>query len=235
MAGHFSSNRCSLELADAAQRLVPATMQLWSAVQGRLLPTPTKFHYIFTLRDISRVFQGMHLAHLDCVDEGERGPGESAAKTPGTEWLVGLWAHECRRVFADKLISPEERIWMDGAIVDVCKTVNKHVIMIVHCCFLRHATFLTTQRTLHCSTMGRLSLHLLQHALLLQASSKTPPLTKRPGSHQAPAPATMKWSREAWLKYVLELTPLWLRRARTAVLGKALPTLCCLKMHWSTC
>lgn len=39
--------------------LVEATIQIWEATSAKLLPTPTKFHYVFTIRELARVFGGM--------------------------------------------------------------------------------------------------------------------------------------------------------------------------------
>jgi dynein heavy chain len=36
-------------------------------------------------------------------------------------YLLGLWVHECRRVFADKLVSHEDKSWVDKAISDLCR------------------------------------------------------------------------------------------------------------------
>lgn len=55
------------------------------------MPTPTKSHYLFNMRDISKVFLGMYKA-----DKGFHDSKES---------LFKLWVHECLRVFHDRLIS----------------------------------------------------------------------------------------------------------------------------------
>ena len=36
-------------------------------------------------------------------------------------YLLALWVHECRRVFADKLINQEDKAWVDKSISDLCK------------------------------------------------------------------------------------------------------------------
>ena len=38
-----------------ADKLVPATVSLWSKVAARMLPTPAKFHYLFNMRELSKV------------------------------------------------------------------------------------------------------------------------------------------------------------------------------------
>lgn len=35
-------------------------------------------------------------------------------------YLLALWVHECRRVFADKLVNYDDKGWVDKAISDLC-------------------------------------------------------------------------------------------------------------------
>ena len=45
--------------------LVSATIKLWRTAQERLLPTPDKVHYNFTMHELSKVFQGISKAELN--------------------------------------------------------------------------------------------------------------------------------------------------------------------------
>ncbi len=85
------------------------TTSIFSAIKNKLLPTPTKFHYTFNLRDISRLFQGMCLA--------------SAARFKGPKKVLRLWRHEALRCYFDRLISDADREVVSGIIND---SLNKY-------------------------------------------------------------------------------------------------------------
>ena len=53
-------------------------------------------------------------------------PDDIEARYGGTcegpeAYLLALWLHECRRVFSDKLISYEDKLWVDNLLVDLSK------------------------------------------------------------------------------------------------------------------
>ncbi|XP_035806180.2 dynein axonemal heavy chain 2 [Amphiprion ocellaris] len=79
------------ELRPIGEVLTQATLDLYDAVAACFLPTPTKIHYIFNLRDISKVFQGLLRADPDFQYT--------------TNSLTRLWIHECFRVFSDRLVN----------------------------------------------------------------------------------------------------------------------------------
>uniref|UniRef100_A0A4W5LFA3 Dynein heavy chain 3 AAA+ lid domain-containing protein n=1 Tax=Hucho hucho TaxID=62062 RepID=A0A4W5LFA3_9TELE len=66
--------------------LTQATLELYYSIVARFLPTPAKIHYLFNLRDISRVFQGLLRAHRDFHDTKQS--------------ITRLWIHECFRYTA---------------------------------------------------------------------------------------------------------------------------------------
>ncbi|CCW65070.1 unnamed protein product [Phytomonas sp. EM1] len=85
------------DLRTYVSAIVKATIETYMKVSTELLPIPSKSHYLFSLRDLSKVFQGIygcHLASLTCK-----------------EHLAGLWLHECERVFADRMNNEADRAW----------------------------------------------------------------------------------------------------------------------------
>eukprot|EP00485_Elphidium_margaritaceum_P015545 CAMPEP_0202728930 /NCGR_PEP_ID=MMETSP1385-20130828/185872_1 /ASSEMBLY_ACC=CAM_ASM_000861 /TAXON_ID=933848 /ORGANISM="Elphidium margaritaceum" /LENGTH=4770 /DNA_ID=CAMNT_0049395183 /DNA_START=131 /DNA_END=14440 /DNA_ORIENTATION=- len=94
LRGRYAS---ATELSDVIPTITRSTIKLWLKVKSKMLPTPSKFHYIFNLFDLSRVFQGVLLPPVDVIDSSTK--------------LVDLWIHECERVFCDKLVSLQDQTW----------------------------------------------------------------------------------------------------------------------------
>ena len=89
--------------------LITATLDIYNTIRQQLLPTPTKSHYTYNMRDMSKVFQGVAMVGS--------APEDTAS-------LVRLWAHESQRIFHDRLVSDEDRLWFCTYLKDM---VNKHV------------------------------------------------------------------------------------------------------------
>jgi len=93
------------ELLAAAGKLVEMTVNVWERTKTKMLPTPAKFHYIFNLRDLSRVFQGIFMC--------------STTEVKDELTLLALWKHEALRVFSDRLVNAEDKKWFDDTVMKV--------------------------------------------------------------------------------------------------------------------
>ena len=97
------------ETSSAIEQLTPMTLQLYEHTLESLLPTPQRFHYIFNLRDLSQVFEGVSFATPEKVPDGAS--------------VMRLWRNECMRVFHDRLISDSDRGFITGTIESL---LHKH-------------------------------------------------------------------------------------------------------------
>ena len=130
--GRFAEDVFDEDVCDAAKKLVPVTIDLWNKVQAKMLPTPAKFHYLFNMRELSKVFQGIILAERDrfkrVPDSVARAPFGGNVTSPEA-YLVALWRHECERVFCDKLTTHEDKRWGDELITRlITETFGKSVM-----------------------------------------------------------------------------------------------------------
>lgn len=119
LQGRFSTAEFSEDLISARDKITTATIDVWESLKTKMLPTPAKFHYIFNMRDLSRVFQGILLTPKSTILTG----GQQTPTDDQATILLRLWRHECMRVFADKLVNNEEKAWCNECIDTV---LHKH-------------------------------------------------------------------------------------------------------------
>ena len=104
--GYFIPERgFNPQTINTTSNIVRATYEVWSQTKAKMLPTPTKFHYVFNLRDLSRIVQGI----IQVTQQSCNSP----------EQVVSLWANECFRVIPDKFISQEDKDWFASTIVKI--------------------------------------------------------------------------------------------------------------------
>eukprot|EP00002_Diphylleia_rotans_P022931 TRINITY_DN4501_c0_g1_i3.p1 TRINITY_DN4501_c0_g1~~TRINITY_DN4501_c0_g1_i3.p1 ORF type:complete len:4513 (-),score=1142.54 TRINITY_DN4501_c0_g1_i3:360-11993(-) len=92
------------ETKPLAAIMTQATIDVYDAMVSNMLPTPKKSHYLFNMRDISKVFQGMMQATRENIDSKEA--------------MTKLWIHETYRVFHDRLNDDEDRKWFNNLMAE---------------------------------------------------------------------------------------------------------------------
>jgi dynein heavy chain len=104
-----SSKGISSEVAKLATKsVVEGTLHVYEESIKNLLPTPAKSHYLFNLRDYSRIIQGVCMVRANEIGTDK-------------EKFIRLWIHECTRVVADRLIDDEGKGWFLGMMKETTK------------------------------------------------------------------------------------------------------------------
>ncbi|KAK2582958.1 hypothetical protein KPH14_009015 [Odynerus spinipes] len=87
--------------------VIDTALSLHSKVSSTFLPTAIKFHYIFNLRDLSNIFQGMLFSTADTI--------------PMPNNLVRLYVHEATRVYSDKLVTFEDKKLFEQLLIEMLR------------------------------------------------------------------------------------------------------------------
>ncbi|KAL7748727.1 hypothetical protein RI367_005881 [Sorochytrium milnesiophthora] len=104
---HFKSRSFAANIQALSKMVVDATRSVYRASMVSLLPTPSKSHYTFNLRDFARVIQGVLLSSPDRFQTPDK--------------IVRLWLHEAMRVFYDRLVDDADRKWFFESSITVVK------------------------------------------------------------------------------------------------------------------
>ncbi|XP_058455827.1 dynein beta chain, ciliary-like isoform X2 [Malaya genurostris] len=96
LSQHLSNplNKFSIQTQKICAALVSCALNLHLRMGQTFLPTAIKFHYVFNLRDLANIFQGMLFANGDTC--------------PEPNYLIRLWVHEATRVYSDKLVDDRD-------------------------------------------------------------------------------------------------------------------------------
>ncbi len=93
MGGFFQAFQHKKEITLLAKQLVSASLLFFKFLGAELRPTAVKTHYLFNLRDVGNVFNGIFLADKEVF----------ATKRQ----LSMFWAHETIRVYIDRMVRVE--------------------------------------------------------------------------------------------------------------------------------
>ena len=85
------------DIKGLASNIVNASLHVYLESSKNLLPTPTKSHYTFNLRDLARIIQGVLLVKPYDGFDGDA--------------LKRLWVHESSRVIIDRLVEQKDQEW----------------------------------------------------------------------------------------------------------------------------
>lgn len=83
-------------IAMYASQIIKSAVIIYNRAKDDFLPTPTKSHYTFNLRDMSKVVQGMTMCPVDALG-GDK------------DNLTTLYLHESYRVFRDRLTDENDK------------------------------------------------------------------------------------------------------------------------------
>lgn len=90
---------------EIVKKIVCMSLDLFAHLSGALQASPTKFHYMFTLRDLARVFEGLCTLDEQFYND--------------TTLFIRFWRNEVHRVFFDRLISEDDLYLTDGILTDI--------------------------------------------------------------------------------------------------------------------
>merc|ERR1719460_891357 len=81
-------------ITERITKLISAGLELHDKVSTTFRKTAIKFHYEFTVRHVTTMFQGLLCAQKNVVKTGHK--------------IVKLWLHEANRTYSDLLMSEED-------------------------------------------------------------------------------------------------------------------------------
>lgn len=105
----FTTSNFNAEVSKTESKIISSTLQIYNAAADQFLPNIYKPHYIFNVRDVSKVINGI------CMADKE--------KMQNQEQIVRLWFHETLRTFSDRLINDEDRLHLFNIAKNTVKNI----------------------------------------------------------------------------------------------------------------
>uniref|UniRef100_A0A096MH56 Dynein axonemal heavy chain 17 n=1 Tax=Poecilia formosa TaxID=48698 RepID=A0A096MH56_POEFO len=113
LSQHLRGEGFGSALQKSSSTLVQLALALHQRVSSTFLPTAVKFHYVFNLRDLSNIFQGILFSTGECM------------KSPAD--LLKIYLHESSRVYRDKLVEEQDIQAFDKLQTDTLKKFYEDV------------------------------------------------------------------------------------------------------------
>jgi len=105
VSGFLESEEFSKPIQAMAKNIIDAAAEIYNRMAEELLPTPSKSHYLFNLRDLSKVVQGLLMADTQSIRE--------------PDLMFDLFCHESLRVFHDRLTDKEDKTYFCGMLAEM--------------------------------------------------------------------------------------------------------------------
>jgi dynein heavy chain, axonemal len=102
---HFNEYKASIQ--ELIPVIIKATISVHGDVERTFKKTAVNFHYEFNVRHLTNVFQGVLMSRKDIIKEPDN--------------LVKLWAHECERIYGDRLVNYTHLETYRAFVADICK------------------------------------------------------------------------------------------------------------------
>jgi len=75
-------------------KLVEATINLYENVSNTFKPKPSSLHYVYNLRDVTKVFIGIGISDKESLYNADQ--------------IIKIWLHESERIFYDRLLNEDQ-------------------------------------------------------------------------------------------------------------------------------
>nr|VZI28891.1 unnamed protein product [Spirometra erinaceieuropaei] len=107
LSQHLAASAFPPAVQKMANSITDLALEFHARMSTTFLPTAVKFHYIFNLRDLTNIFQGLLFSQPACL------------KTPTD--IVRLWIHEAQRVYSDKMTEKADNETFQKLLQEVVK------------------------------------------------------------------------------------------------------------------
>jgi len=103
MIDHKFTKVSNKEVTDNIEKMCQATVDLWNRVREKFIPTPMKFTYNFTLKDISKIMLGALR-----IDNAKLLESNKNMNVLPKDIVVYLWRNENTRVLSDRFVEEND-------------------------------------------------------------------------------------------------------------------------------